>query len=690
MAHEYMFEVLTEEIPAWMLRDRLGQLREELARATEEFTGRRPTDDELVVDATSRRIAFRIAGLPPKQDDREEEVKGPPSKIAYGADGKPTKALEGFLKKNAAKPEDVVDRDSYVWVKRTVRGLDAAEFLGERVPRIVESLRWPKMMRWGDGRTWIRPVHSVISIFDGAVVPLTIFGIESGTTTVTHRTRAKKTITVSSWDDYVAQLRAAGVILFSDERVTTMRKRCDELAAEVGGTPAADEAIWEQWRYLTETPGIVRAEFDERFLALPSEVLVTVMRVHQKQLPIWKDGTLTTSFLAAMDGIDDPDGNTASGNAFVSNARFADALFFHETDRKRTLESRVDDLVHLQFQEKIGNYREKTERIDGIVEVLAKAVGADVDAARQAARLSKADLMTEMVKEFTDLQGVVGGIYAREEGLSENVWKAIYDQYLPKNLDDTLPRTIEGAILSIADRIDTLAAFFSIGIKPTGSKDPFALRRAGQGIIQILLSREPWSLALPVDEIAARGAGHFGRPGLADDLVAFLEERTRAVLEARGWAYDEVDAAMASGWSSSLADLEDRVSALHEMRTSPDFLSILDSAKRIANIVPAEFHGGIDPSRLEHPTEKRLADLSTLVAGQIGELVEARKYRMALESFAAMAPELEKFFVDVMVMVDDEAIRNNRWALLRSVGDAASRIAIVTRIVVDRKELAGK
>jgi len=685
-----MFEVLTEEIPAWMLRDRLSQLREELAKAAGEFTGRQPNVDELSVDATSRRIAFRITGLPDRQDDREEEVKGPPSKVAFDADGNPTKALEGFLRKNGASKDDVVDRDSYVWVRRTVNGLSATEFLGARVPKIVESIRWPKMMVWGEGRNWIRPVHSVISIFGGTPVPVTIFGIESGTSTLTHRTRGKKTITVSSWDDYVGQLADAGVVLSSEERVAAMRARCEELAAEVGGTPAQDDAIWEQWRYLTETPGIVRAEFDERFLALPDEVLVTVMRVHQKQLPIRKNGELTTSFLAVMDGADDPDGNTASGNAFVSNARFADALFFHETDRKRTLESRVDDLVHLQFQEKIGNYLEKTKRIEGIVEVLARNVGTDVDAARQAARLSKTDLMTEMVKEFTDLQGQVGGIYAREEGLPENVWQAIYDHYLPKNLEDSLPRTIEGALVALADRIDTLAAFFSIGLRPTGSKDPFALRRAAQGIVQILLAREAWSRPLSIDEVLAAGAGHFGGSELRAELYDFLEERTRTVLEARGWAYDEIDAAMATAWSESLTDLEDRIAALHEIRTSSDFLSVLDSAKRIANIVPDQFHGRLDPAKLEHPTERRLAELSTLVSEQIGELVRERKYTMALESFAGMAPELEKFFVDVMVMVDDEALKQNRWALLRSVGHAAERIAVVTRIVVDRKELAAR
>jgi glycyl-tRNA synthetase beta chain len=304
--------------------------------------------------------------------------------------------------------------------------------------------------------------------------------------------------------------------------------------------------------------------------------------------------------------------------------------------------------------------------------------------------LCKCDLVTEMVKEFTELQGKVGGIYAREEGLPETVWQAIYDQYLPANLDDPLPRTKIGAIVSIADRVDTLTGFFRVGIRPTGSKDPFALRRAAQGIVQILLNRDKREVKVGVDRLLdiAMEAHGVNDPALKSDLLAFFAERVRTILEASAWqfAYDEIAAAMEAGWASSLTDLVDRIQAVKGVRDESNFLSILDSAKRIANITSGHTAVRVDVSRLEHETERRLASLADVVTSQIEEMVAERQYRSALESFAAMAPELETFFKDVMVMVDDEQLRANRMSLLRKVGGAAMKIADVTKIVVDRRD----
>ncbi|HXH40858.1 MAG TPA: glycine--tRNA ligase subunit beta, partial [Thermoanaerobaculia bacterium] len=463
------------------------------------------------------------------------------------------------------------------------------------------------------------------------------------------------------------------------------------LGQQAGGTPSIEASIWSQWQYLTEYPGVVRAEFGHDYLTLPEEVLVTVMRVHQKQLPIrTADGRLSSSFLAVLDNDADPDGNAAYGNSFVTNARFADAKFFYETDRKRTLESRLPDLERLQFQEKLGNYLEKTKRIEKIV----SAISDDSDT-RTAARLCKADLVTEMVKEFTDLQGKIGGIYAREEGLPQNAWQAIYDHYLPVNIDDALPRTLSGAVVSLADKIDTLAGFFLIGAKPTGSKDPFALRRAAQGTVQILLNRDKRSVKIGIEkliDIAFEAHQQPGNPAtqqLKTDLLAFFAERVRTLLEASayGFAYDEIAAAMEAGWASSLTDLVDRITAIKAMRNEPNFLSILDSAKRIANITSGqESAARVDPSKLESDVERRLADLAAHVGEQIEEMIAERDYKRALETFAAMAPELETFFDEVMVMVEDEGVRRNRMALLRIVGNAVMKIADVTKIVVDRRE----
>jgi glycyl-tRNA synthetase beta chain len=701
---DYFFELLTEEIPAWMHEGAVATLRERLGKLVAELGGE-PAG--ITVNSTPRRIVFLVKGLPVRGEDREQDVKGPPKKAAYDAAGNATPALLGFLKKQNASAEDVVDSgDAYVMIRKKIAGRETGEMLTGRIPEIVTSLRWPKMMRWGTGQhSYIRPIHSVLSIFDGQHLPITIFEIESGTRTVGHRTLAPQSFEVASYNDYVTKLELARVVVDGSRRREVMVHRARALANQVGGSPSVDASIWSQWQYLTEYPGLVRAEFRHDYLALPEEVLVTVMRVHQKQLPIRdRDDRLTSFFLAVLDNEGDPDGHAAYGNSFVTNARFADAQFFYETDRRKKLEERLEQLMHLQFQEKLGNYLDKTRRIERIAAGICAEARIDPADAAEAARLCKTDLVTEMVKEFTDLQGQIGGIYAREEGLPENVWQAIYDHYQPVSLDDALPRNIAGAVVSLADRIDTLAGFFSIGVKPTGSKDPFGLRRAAQGVVQILLNRDKREVRIGVDKLIALGAAahdevppaeppaecrvQTAESGTGDELLAFFAERVRTILEASAWqfAYDEIAAAMEAGWASSLTDLVDRIAAVKAIREDANFLSLLDSAKRIANIT--EGHAGTrdDPSLLEHATEKRLSALADVVRSQIDELIEQRQYRGAMESFAAMAPELETFFKDVMVNVEDEAVRRNRMSLLRKAGGAVTRIADVTKIVVDRRD----
>lgn len=687
---EYFFELLTEEIPAWMHDAAQNTVREKLAPVLQQLGGDAAT---ITVTSTPRRIVLFVPNVPEREADRQQEVKGPPKKAAYDASGKPTQALQGFLRKNNAAIEDVVDAGDYVMIRRTVAGRPAGEILAAAVPQIFESIRWPKMMRWGRGEySYIRPIHSLISMYNCEHLPVTIFGVSSGTSTVGHRTLAPGKIEVGSFNDYVTKLELARVVIDSTRRRHVMAERARVLGMQAGGEPALDVSIWSQWQYLTEYPGLVRAEFRREFLALPEEVLVTVMRVHQKQLPIrTASGKLTNAFIAVLDNDADEDGNAAYGNSFVTNARFADAQFFYDTDRKRTLESRLDQLAHLTFQEKLGNYLEKTKRIEKIAAAICREASIEPVDALEAARLCKTDLVTEMVKEFTDLQGKVGGIYAREEGKAETVWQAIYDHYLPVNIDDELPRNVAGAVVSLADKIDTLAGFFSIGLKPTGSRDPFALRRAGQGIVQILLNRDKRRVQIGIErlvDIALEAHSTKGGATVREDLLAFFAERVRTLLEMSryGFAYDEIAAAMEAAWAKSLPDLVDRIEAVKAIRDEANFLSILDSAKRIQNITAGHASTSVDASKLEHPTEKRLNELADVANSQISELSEERHYRDALRSFAAMAPELEKFFVDVMVMVEDEAVRKNRMSLLRKIGGAVSQIADVTKIVVDRRD----
>ncbi len=701
---DFFLELLTEEIPAWMHDAAAASLKERLVKAD------LGAESAITVHTTTRRIAILIKDLPIGEADRVQEVKGPPKKSAYDAEGKPTPALLGFLRKQGAAIEDVLDSgDEYVRVSRKVAGRPTADTLAAKIPEVIEGLRWPKMMRWGAGEhSYIRPVHSVISIFNGAPLPLSIFGIAAGTSTVGHRTLAPQAFDVTSFDDYVTKLEQARVVVDPARRRDAMVERARDLAAEAGGVPAEDNSIWSQWQYLTEYPGLVRAEFRRDYLALPEEVLVTVMRVHQKQLPIRdKAGKLTSSFLAVMDNEGDPDGNAAYGNSFVTNARFADAQFFYETDRRRKLEERLESLAHLQFQEKLGNYLEKTKRIERIAIEICKIIGVDSAQVAVAARLCKADLVTEMVKEFTDLQGRIGGIYAREEGHLESIWQAIYDHYQPINVDDELPRKLAGAIVSLADRVDTLVGFFYVGAKPTGSKDPFGLRRAAQGVVQILLNQDKWEAKINVTQLIdiaisvymspetqLRGTVAWSKNGATgnwhpkDELLAFFSERIATILQAsEQFAYDEVRAVMEARWSDLLlTDLTDRVSALKAIRNDGNFLSVLDSVKRIENITADHSATHVDPALIENESEKRLNDLAGLVSEQIGDLITEHRYLKAFESFAGLAPELENFFKDVMVMVDDPNVRSNRKSLLRKVLNGVRQIADLTHIVVDRRD----
>jgi len=695
---DYFLELLTEEIPAWMHDAAATSLKERLVKAG------LGAEDAITVLSTSRRIVVLIKGLSAGEPDRVQEVKGPPKKSAYDADGKPAPALLGFLKKQNATVDDILDSgDEYVRVSRTVPGRATSDLLQKGIPEVLEGLRWPKMMRWGAGEhSYIRPIHSLISLFDNQPLPVVVFGVTSAVSSIGHRTLAPSAFEVTSYDDYVVKLEKARVIIDPARRRDEMVERARVLAKEAGGSPSVDASIWSQWQYLTEYPGVVRAEFRKDYLALPEEVLVTVMRVHQKQLPI-RDaaGKLTSSFLAVMDNEGDPDGNAAYGNSFVTNARFADAQFFYETDRRRKLDERLEQLTHLQFQEKLGNYVDKTKRIERIAAGICKAAGIEGAAIAEAARLCKTDLVTEMVKEFTDLQGRIGGIYAREEGKSEEVWQAIYDHYQPVSVDDALPRNLAGAVVSLADRMDTLAGFFAIGAKPTGSKDPFGLRRAAQGVVQILLNRdEPAAVWMQFtilrDRITVAQLADFAfeAHGISDagrrtDLLAFFAERIATILQssAAPFAYDEIRAVMEARWTDlPLTDVADRVAALKAVRNEPNFLSVLDSAKRIENITEGHTASHVDAGTLEHASETRLNDLADLVLGQITELVAERRYHQAFESFAALAPELENFFKDVMVMVDDMRVRANRMSLLRKVGSAVKQVADVTKIVVDRRD----
>jgi glycyl-tRNA synthetase beta chain len=639
----FLLEIGTEEIPDWMIEGALENLRALFVEAAGgEFSAS--------VEATPRRLILRAAGLPERQADVVKKVAGP-------AVSAPEAAVAGFARKQGVSVSELGQEDGRYVFAKLIPGSATQDVLIESLPGVVTKIHFPKAMYWTakNGPRFIRPIRWIVALLGNDVVPFEIADVKSGSVTSGHRILGVPQIPVTI-ENYEQKLRENFVILSAKEREERIR-------AGVGS--ASDDGLLKTLVYLTEYPTVISGGFDKEYLKLPAEVLVTVMKHHQKYFAVYENGQLANRFLAVTNTDGDPDGLIRRGNERVLRARFNDAKFFWETDQKKKLSDRVADLAHVTFQAKLGTYLEKTERIKALVEEL----GGDDNAVR-AAELCKADLTTELVKEFTELQGVVGGLYAREQGEAEQVWTAIYDHYKPVSMEDSIPRNNAGQLVSIADKLDTLRGCFGIGLIPTGSKDPFALRRAAQGIVKILVEGK---LRLPIRKLLNNDA----------KLEDFLLDRIRYYFkDIRGFKYDEVNAILASGWDD-LVDVEERLIAIQAVRPTQDFEPLAASFKRIQNILKqAQFTGNggsIDASLLEPGPETDLYHEFQKVRGALANL----PYRPALESIASLRPKVDLFFDKVLVNAPDPKIRQNRLTLLHTLLAEFSTIADFSEIVTN-------
>jgi glycyl-tRNA synthetase beta chain len=692
---ELLLEVRSEEIPARMLEPGVKELA---TRTFEELMARGIAPREVETGFTPRRLVLVLTGLPPREPDREEQVMGPPVRAAFGADGAPTQALLGFAKRTGVPPEELArvqtEKGEYLAATRKTVGRPTREVLAEIVPRVLAGISWAKTMRWGSGEgPWVRPVHGVVCLLDGEVVPFDFFGVTAGNETEGHPTLSPAPFQVSGVEDYRGQLAQRRIEVRPVERRRTLHETMLARAEALGGTLVDDPELLDKLTAICEIPGVMEGRFGDAFLELPAEVLATSLRDHQSALTVAAPGETTKLmpyFLTVMDRHDDPAGRARSGNEWVVAARLADARFFYGEDRKVPMAERAAQLGRLAFHERLGSYATKTERLVALSAAICARLGwgAEKPRAVDAARLLKADLVTEMVKEFTSLQGVVGGIYAREEGAPEEVWSAIYDQYRPASAEDAIPRGRAGQVVGLADRMDTLAGIFGLGLVPTGSKDPFGLRRAAQGVVRIALEG---GLALDLEQVAAEAVRLYGerlsRPveAILEDLRPFLHDRIRYLLGLLGYAYDEIEAALAVG-VASLPDLKARVDALHRVRGEADFLSVVLAAKRIANIVKDAAEAPFSEGALVEPAERELAAAFRTLRADVEAAAAAADYEGGLRRIAGLAPVLDRFFVEVMVMAEDPQVRANRIALLQAIGRAVSRTARLTEMVVDKAE----
>ena len=639
MSVPFLLEIGTEEVPDWMIRSALEDLRAH-------FVALGIPHETAQVDATPRRLVLRATGLPERQADSVERVQGP-SKSA------PAQAVEGFARKQGAAPADLTvestPKGEYYVFHKKVAGRATRDILAATLPTIVLGIYFPKTMYWTGkgGPRFIRPIRWLVALLGDEVVPFEIGGVLSGNVSSGHRRLGAAQVPVTC-ADYEERLRENCVILSADER----RARIVE-----GLTGAkVDAELLETLTYLTEYPTAIEGSFDPAFLELPAEVLVTVMRHHQRYFSVEDaDGKLLPRFFAVMNIGSDPEGFVRRGNERVLRARFTDARFFWDSDQKRKLADRRKDLAAVTFQAKLGSYKDKATRMKALV----KELGGKASAAR-AADLCKCDLTTELVKEFPELQGVVGGLYARAQGEREDVGQAIYDHYKPVSMEDSIPRNAAGRIVALADKLDTLRGCFRVGLIPTGSRDPFALRRAAQGVVKILVEG---AMELPLLDLLEGNA----------ELIAFFQERVKFYFkETGGFQYDEVNAAMAAGWSN-LADLAARLRRIRDLRQSPDFEPLAASFKRIRNILEqAKFEGaaGISERLLEEEPEKELYREYQSIAGQPIESVISR-----------LRPKVDLFFDRVLVNAPIEEVRQNRLQLLFELRREFSKVADFSEIV---------
>jgi glycyl-tRNA synthetase beta chain len=704
---DFLLEIGTEEIPARMI----DSAREELRRRVLDLLQRERLANGSAIEAfsTPRRLAVLTRKISKAQPDTQEQLTGPATKVAY-KDGEPTSAAHAFAKKAgvgvSALEKISTPKGEYLAATVKRKGRAAADVLSEVLPKEIASIYWAKNMYWRAGKPerFVRPVRWIVALLDEEVVPLEFAAITAGKRTRGHRILHSRDLEIRRASNYVESLTSARVIATPAEREQRIRKLLDAATRTIAGARwRADDDLKATVVNLTEYPAVVLGGFDREFLQLPEEVLVTVMRDHQKYFAIEDaQGRLAPYFLAVLNTDDDPDGLIRHGNERVLRARFNDAQFFWNTDQKVPLIERGEMLMNVTFQKDLGSYAAKAERMMQLARWIADQAQAsrhstNKDALVEAARLAKTDLTTELVKEFTELQGIVGGLYARYQGSAEPIAQAIYDQYKPESMDDELPRTIEGALLSIADKADSIAGMFALGLQPSGSKDPFALRRQANGMVRILAERR---LSIRISELFNHALAQYRDSDVVgkfkelqsqpQKIAEFFRERLEFYLkEKHGFAYDVANAVLAAG-SDDVPDVLARGKAVTAVRGSEDFASISIAFKRMKNILRQareagkKWPGDFAPGGLKEEQEKGLAARVQEIAPKVEAARREHRYDEALALIAKLRTPIDQFFDKVMVMVDDERLRGNRLALLEAILRRFTTVADFSEIVTEK------
>jgi glycyl-tRNA synthetase len=681
-AADLVLEIGTEELPAGDLESAIEQLASRLPELLRQL---RLAHERVAIQGTPRRLVVHVVGLAARQQDRVTVVKGPPANRAFDDEGNPTRAAMGFAKSRGVPVDELkvegVDDGEYVTAKVTEPGLPAAQVLSPAIPELIGELGFEKSMRWNSTDfAFSRPIRWLMALHGDQLIPFECAGLRSGRKTRSLRFQHPETQTIASPADYFAAMQGQGIILDVGSREREIREQIGALAASVGGEIPKDPELLREVTNLVERPHALLGEFDEEFLALPPQVLMAVMKKHQRYFPIQAEGELLPHFIAVRNGNDEHIDIVRRGNEQVIRARFKDAAYFIQQDLKRPLAAYVPDLATLTFQTELGSMLDKVQRVQRLVSRLALGLDLTADereVALAAARLCKADLVTEMVVEMTSLQGEMGRYYALESGEPPEVAQAIYEHYLPEHSGDDLPESAPGVAVAVADRVDTLMGLFAVGLQPTGAKDPFALRRAAIGLVQILVAAGGHFDLRAALEAAGEGLPVTVRAEVIEACLEFIAARQRALLRAEGHQHDAVDAVLAVQ-KHDPASANQAVKELEAWIARPDWPRILQAYSRCARITrDAGELGAPDPDRMvEEETRDLYRALQSARQAEIG----AGAVADFLDAFEPIIPAITVFFDEVLVMSEDEDLRRNRLALLGQIVSLADGIVDLSHL----------
>ena len=686
MNNYLLLEIGVEELPSRFGQTTLDQIENNLSKLLKE---ERVNFDNIDKYATPRRLTFVIKNLADKASDLEEEVKGPAKKIAVDEEGNFTKPALGFMKSKGLDPENVyfkqVGNAEYLFGTIKQSGKETAEILKNIIPTAIKNVTFPKAMRWGGkNMRFARPIRWMVALLNDNVLDVNLEGIKASNVTKGHRFLGEREFEVNSVEDYFEKLEKNYIILDQHKRKSMIKEQAIEVANSLGGEVELDDDLLEEITFLVEYPTAFYGEFEEDYVKLPKEVVTTPMKEHQRYFPVSKDGKLLPYFIAVRNGDSHRIDIVKAGNEKVLKARLADALFFYKEDTKKPLESFVDKLQTVVFQAKLGTVYDKSLRIDKLSQTILNELNMSESEknTQRAAKLCKADLVTNMVFEFTELQGIMGRDYAKVGGENEEVCQAIFEHYLPRYAGDILPQTNAGIALSIADKLDSIAGFFAIGIKPSGSQDPYALRRQALGILSILLDKK---LSVNLNNLINAALDNysnleFNKEEVASQIVEFFVERVKNLFKDLGIRYDVIDAVLNNNLND-ISDIHTRALELNRWLQKDELVEMLTAFNRVSTLAQKATIDIVKEELLKEDAEIKLYNGFKEIKLNVESLLVDKKYNEALDAFATLRPLVDNLFDNVMVMDKDESVKENRLGLLKQIYSTMLTICDLSKIV---------